>query len=235
MLVVSILLGSCEYDYGAYRVSAAVGSPSGSLSVGWSSAQYDVNGFPIFGYMGGRPVYGYTPAGVAVFNFGSLTPVCYVPRWNPAPWYRGSWVWPRHIHRGVPPRIPAGHYPGGHAPRPHVAPPRPRPPHVSPGVRPPHVVSPGVRPPHVVSPGARPPRMISPGASRQPWRAPGIAPPRVSAPGAATEARRHPHSFPNRQVSVERPRHSAGASGRPHRSDRHFSGRSHRGGSGFHR
>lgn len=108
-------LSSCVvHDYPLYT-SASVGvSGNGwSTSVAWTDARYDVNGFPIFGYSYGQPVYGYTSSGVAVFSFAALTSSCCVPSWAPASWYCGHWHYPRHIHRvSCPPRFPAGHHPG---------------------------------------------------------------------------------------------------------------------------
>ncbi len=108
-------LNSCVvYDYPMYT-SASFGVSSGgvSTSVTWTDAQYDVNGFPIFGYAYGQPVYGYTASGSAVFSFYALTSGCCVPSWGPAHWYCGHWHYPKHIHRvSVPPRHPAGHHPG---------------------------------------------------------------------------------------------------------------------------
>ena len=108
-------LNSCVvYDYPMYT-SASFGVSSGgvSTSVSWTDAQYDVNGFPIFGYAYGQPVYGYTASGSAVFSFYALTSGCCVPSWGPAHWYCGHWHYPKHIHRvSVPSRHPAGHHPG---------------------------------------------------------------------------------------------------------------------------
>lgn len=56
-----------------------------------SGCQYDHAGFPIFGYIGGRAVYGYSPSGRAIFVIGNLTPHCRVPHWRPAPYYRGCY------------------------------------------------------------------------------------------------------------------------------------------------
>lgn len=110
-------LSSCVvYDYPMYT-SASFGVSNGgvSTSVSWTDAQYDVNGFPIFGYAYGQPVYGYTASGAAVFSFYALTSSCCVPCWGPAHWYCGHWHYPKHIHRvSMPPRHPAGHHPGVH-------------------------------------------------------------------------------------------------------------------------
>ncbi len=105
--------------YGTYSVS----TNGYDTSVAWTNASYDANGFPIFGYSYGRPVYGYTEAGVAIFTIAALTALCFVPRWKPAPWYHGHWHYPPHCHRvAAPPRHPHGHAPhvrphgGIHAP-----------------------------------------------------------------------------------------------------------------------
>lgn len=110
-------LSSCAvYDYPMYTsASVGVSGPGWSTSVAWSDARYDVNGFPIFGYAYGQPVYGYTASGAAVFTFAALTASCWVPSWGPAHWYCGHWHYPRHIHRvSCPPKYPAWHRPGRH-------------------------------------------------------------------------------------------------------------------------
>jgi len=107
----SVLLSSCVVDPGVYAGVSV--SPGGvSASVAWTSASYDANGFPIYGYSYGRPVYGYTDAGVAIFTVAALTALCFVPDWGPAPWYRGHWHYPPHIHHcPAPPRYEHGHRP----------------------------------------------------------------------------------------------------------------------------
>ena len=121
MIAVSaLLLNSCAvYDYPMYTsASVGVGGHGWNTSVSWTNASYDVNGFPIYGYSYGRPVYGYTPAGVAIFSIAAITAACLVPDWGPASWYCGHWHYPRHVHRvRVPHRYPAGHFPGN---RPHL-------------------------------------------------------------------------------------------------------------------
>ena len=111
----AVVLSSCAvYDYPVYTsASVGVGGAGWSTSVSWTNASYDQNGFPIYGYYYGQPVYGYTPAGVAVFSIAALTAACMVPDWSPAPWYCGHWHYPAHVHRvAVPRHCPAGHHPG---------------------------------------------------------------------------------------------------------------------------
>lgn len=111
----AVFLSSCVYEMPVYRGGTAY-SYSSAAPV-WTEASYDANGFPIFGYYGGRPVYGYTAEGVAIFTFAALTAACLVPLWAPAPWYHGHWHYPHHIHRvNVPPHCPHDHHP---AMRPH--------------------------------------------------------------------------------------------------------------------
>lgn len=82
-------------------------------NIAWTTASYDVAGFPIYGYSYGRPVYGYTTAGAAVYSIAALTPLCIAPSWAPAAWYHGHWHHPHSIRRcAVPPRFAAGHRPG---------------------------------------------------------------------------------------------------------------------------
>ena len=120
----AVLLSSCVVDPGTYYgASVSYSSPGFSTSVAWTNASYDANGYPIYGYSYGRPVYGYTAAGVAIFTIGALTALCYVPDWAPAPWYHGPLHYPPHIHRvPAPPKYAHGHAPhhrpsgGMHAP-----------------------------------------------------------------------------------------------------------------------
>ncbi len=119
-MVLGVVMGlsSCAvYDYPMYTsASVGVSGPGWSTSVAWSDARYDANGFPIFGYSYGQPVYGYTASGAAVFTFAALTASCWVPSWGPAHWYCGHWHYPRHIHRvSCPPKHPSWHHPGRHA------------------------------------------------------------------------------------------------------------------------
>ena len=123
---VAVVCSSCAYPnvgYSSYTVPGTV-----SAGVAWSNASYDASGFPIFGYSYGRPVYGYTSAGEAVFTIAALTALCFVPYWGPASWYHGPYYYPRGIHRvPAPPRFPAGHAPGVRPPHGIVPPPAPRP------------------------------------------------------------------------------------------------------------
>lgn len=105
----ALLFCSCEpMYYGAM----GMGMNGFDTSVAWTNASYDASGFPIYGYSYGRPVYGYTSAGTAIFAVGALSSSCYVPHWGPAPWYSGGWRYPARIHRApAPPRFPSGHQP----------------------------------------------------------------------------------------------------------------------------
>lgn len=108
-----LFLNSCMYEvpvYGGVSYSNGYGNVSAAA---WTEASYDANGFPIYGYYYGRPVYGYTPEGVAIFTFAALTAACLVPLWAPAPWYHGHWHYPHHCHRvSAPPHFPHDHHPG---------------------------------------------------------------------------------------------------------------------------
>ena len=114
---VAMLLSSCVIDPGVYGASVSYTATTGygatySTSVAWTNASYDSNGFPIYGYAYGRPVYGYTEAGVAIYTIAALTALCFVPDWGPAPWYHGPHHYPPHIHRvPAPPRYDHGHKP----------------------------------------------------------------------------------------------------------------------------
>lgn len=90
----SSLLVSC-HSHDRYH-----GNYQGSVSLGYSSGGiYDSYGFPIFGYMGGRPVYGYNAYGSPIFSFTYIRNKCYVPSWGPASHYRGHYKYPSHVHR----------------------------------------------------------------------------------------------------------------------------------------
>ena len=108
----ALLLTSCVVPvdgYGTFTYS----TNGYSSSVAWTNASYDANGFPIYGYYYGRPVYGYTSTGAAIFTIAALTALCFVPDWGPAPWYHGHWHYPPHIHKcSAPPRHAHGHHPG---------------------------------------------------------------------------------------------------------------------------
>lgn len=53
----------------------------------WQAERYDSNGFPIFGYADGRPVYGYTKQGSLIYQMNHLYSGCYVPSWGSAAAY----------------------------------------------------------------------------------------------------------------------------------------------------
>lgn len=112
-----LFLNSCMYEVPVYGGVSYSNGYGGVSVAAWTDASYDANGFPIYGYYYGRPVYGYTPEGVAIFTFAALTAACFVPLWAPAPWYHGHWHYPHHIHRvSVPHHCPHDHRP---AQRPH--------------------------------------------------------------------------------------------------------------------
>ncbi len=124
---VAVGCSSCVYPtagYSTYTVPNTV-----SADAAWTNASYDASGFPIFGYSYGRPVYGYTSTGAAIFTIAALTALCFVPYWGPASWYRGGYYYPHGIHRvPAPPRFPAGHAPGVRPPHGIMPPSGPRPP-----------------------------------------------------------------------------------------------------------
>lgn len=108
-----MLLNSCSTDYGVWGSSVMYSSPGYNSSVSWTDASFDVNGFPIYGYSYGRPVYGYTASGTAIYSLAALTSLCYVPDWSPAPWYNGAHRHPHHCHHApAPPKYDHGHRPG---------------------------------------------------------------------------------------------------------------------------
>ena len=134
---VSVAFSSCVAPSAGY---VSYSAPRGiSTGVAWTNASYDASGFPIFGYSYGRPVYGYTPSGAAIFTIAALTALSYVPHWSPASWYRGHYRYPAGIHRVIQPP----HYPAGHAP--HVRPPAGA--HIGPGMPKPMAPRPGSIPP----------------------------------------------------------------------------------------
>lgn len=169
----SVVCSSCvvpDTGYASYTVPGSVNA--GAV---WTNASYDANGFPIFGYSYGRPVYGYTSTGAAIFTIAALTALCYVPYWGPARWYRGPYHYPRGVHRvPAPPAFPRGHQPGMRPPG-GIQPPPPG------GARPP---APG----SALSPIPSSPAMRGPGPAFSTMPAPGgvrVAPtPGAIAPGA---------------------------------------------------
>lgn len=115
---------SAPGSYGSY--SNPLEGYSMNIGMGWTSSSFDPNGFPIFGYTFGRPVYGYTAEGLAVFNPATLNSTCYVPDWSPAPWHQGRNYHPSSIYRvAAPPYYPKGHHPNQRPPMGTQAPPRP--------------------------------------------------------------------------------------------------------------
>ena len=113
----SLLVTSCYTAYPTYGgVAVGVGPGGVSTSVEWTSASYDADGYPIYGYSYGRPVYGYTAAGVAIFTLAALTTAYYLPYWGCAHWCHHHDVYvhycPRHYHKcWAPDRCPRGHKP----------------------------------------------------------------------------------------------------------------------------
>ena len=174
----SVVCSSCVVPAGGY---ATYTSPGGSFSAGvsWTNANYDASGFPIFGYSEGRPVYGYTAAGAAVFSIAALTALCFVPHWSPASWYKGSYHYPSGIHRvAAPPRYPSGHRPNVRPPaNAHVQPPKvqPRP------VQQPHVQARPVHQPKVQARPVHQPKVQQPHVQARPVHQPKVQQPHVQA------------------------------------------------------
>ena len=131
----SLVVTSCYTPYPTYGGVAVGVGPGGvgvSASAEWTSASYDADGYPIYGYSYGRPVYGYTSAGVAIFTLAALTTAYYLPYWGCAHWCHHHDVYvhycPSHCHKcWAPPRCPRGH-------QPHMRPPHDGP-HPGKGVR----------------------------------------------------------------------------------------------------
>ncbi len=124
----SLALVSCYVPYGTYAGAAPVATapiataPVAAAPVAtapvvydtssqWVSASYDANGYPIYGYSYGQPVYGYTDAGVAITTAAALTALCFIPDWGPASWYHGPAYNPRGHRYASPPRYNKGHQP----------------------------------------------------------------------------------------------------------------------------
>ncbi len=111
------VMSSCYYNpalYPSYTPAVTVSSAAvvPDASQAWVSATYDTAGIPIYGYSYGRPVYGYTTAGAAIFTLAAITALVCVPDWGYASWYRGTWRYPSHIRRyHAPPRYPKAHHP----------------------------------------------------------------------------------------------------------------------------
>ena len=121
----ALLLGSCEIYPNGYS-SFSVATNGYNTSVAWTAASYDANGFPIYGYAYGRPVYGYTVAGDPIFSINLLYAGCYVPNWGPASWCHHHHHYPHGVHHA--PKPPKHH----HDHKPHVRPPKNAPIHKNP-------------------------------------------------------------------------------------------------------
>ena len=208
----AVLLCSCDHMRLSYvGVGVSSGYGGGTVinsSVAWTPASYDVNGFPIYGYSYGRPVYGYTPDGVAIFTFAAITAACMVPLWGPAPWYHGHWHYPPHVHHvSAPPRYPAGHRPhhrppgGMHAPvhhphgKHHGAKPNHLPRHSHAVPKPNHLPrhSHATAKPnhgHMQHPGKAPAARPNPGSMQRPGKAPAARPNHGSMQRPANSTRR---------------------------------------------
>ena len=208
---ISLICSSCVVapadGYGTFTYS----TNGYNSSVAWTSASYDVNGFPIYGYSYGRPVYGYTATGAAIFSIAALTALCFVPDWGPAPWYHGHWHYPHHIHRvACPPRYAHGHHPGKRPPHSHNHHNN----HPGHGIRPPHGNKPGhgATPPHGNRPGhgATPPRGNRPGHGATPSR--GNRPNSGIRPTSGTGRPGHVNRIPGstRPAGISRPSGSRG-------------------------
>ena len=238
----ALLLNSCMvYEYPMYTsASVGVGSNGWSTSVSWTNARYDVNGFPIYGYYYGQPVYGYTPAGAAIFSIAAITAACLVPDWAPAPWYHGHWHYPHHVHRvSVPKHCPPGHHPGRmpshavhrpHAPAVHHAPAAPHRPAVNHKPAAPH--RPAVN--HKPAAPHRPAVNHKPAAPHQPAvnHKPGVQNRPVSAPAARPQAQRPQMQRPqvSRPQSVSRPAAQRPQMNRPSGGGNHAPRGGHAGG-----
>ena len=194
----SVICSSCVVPASGY---ATYTSPGGQISTGvaWTNASYDADGFPIFGYSYGRPVYGYTASGAAIFTIAALTALCFVPHWSPATWYHGHYHYPVGIHRcAAPPRFPSGHRPAVRPPsgiKPPAAPahraPAPAPAHRAPAAK--------VQPPRAAAPAHRAP-------------AAKVQPPRAAAPAhRAAAPAQHNSASHNRHVGASAPKHTGTA------------------------
>lgn len=107
----AVFLSSCVYEYPTYG-GGYYGAGYNSGYDEWTEASYDADGFPIYGYSYGRPVYGYTAAGAAIFTIAAITAACTVPYWAPASWYHGHYHYPHGVHHHhCPPHYPHGHFP----------------------------------------------------------------------------------------------------------------------------
>lgn len=114
----AVFLSSCVYDYPvAVTPIAYEGYDAGYAYDTWTEASYDAEGFPIYGYEYGRPVYGYTVAGAPIYTYVDIQVGCDVPDWGPAPWFHGRHHYPHGVHHRHRPH----HFPGHHRPhhRPH--------------------------------------------------------------------------------------------------------------------
>lgn len=103
LAICSAFLVSCS-DRNSYYGNASFGYAdyngySGYGSYSYGNGIYDSYGFPIFGYVGGRPVYAYNSYGSPIFSLTYIRSKCYVPSWGPASYYRGKYRYPGSCHR----------------------------------------------------------------------------------------------------------------------------------------
>ncbi len=78
----------------------------------WLEANYDLVGFPIYGFYYGKPIYGYNEYGSPIMNATKISSGCYVPSWEPQSGYKGKYYYPSYVVRTARPR----NYPQGHQP-----------------------------------------------------------------------------------------------------------------------
>ncbi len=107
----ALLATSCEIYPNGYT-SFSYSTDGYSSSVAWTAASYDANGFPIYGYAYGRPVYGYTVSGSPIYSISLLYSGCYVPNWKPASWCKHHHSYPSGCHHAPkPPKHDKAHKP----------------------------------------------------------------------------------------------------------------------------
>lgn len=94
---ISILPQCSVYDYGyGYDNYSQGGGVSSEYA--YSSGRYDNDGFPIFGFQGGRPIYAYSNIGAPIFSVSLISSYCHVPSWRSLSHYHGHYRYSSHVH-----------------------------------------------------------------------------------------------------------------------------------------
>lgn len=83
-----------------------------ATSTQWLESNYDLVGFPIYGFYFGKPIYGYSEFGLSILDVNKIVPGASVPSWEPLSTYKGKYYYPSYVGRtATPKKFPRGHQP----------------------------------------------------------------------------------------------------------------------------